>query len=51
MHYPKNMQQQYAATRQAEDLENQNNDNIEGLSAKVKMLKDVSIRREQKTRD
>lgn len=41
MHYPKNMTSGYAATRQAEDLETQNNDNIEGLSAKVRMLKDV----------
>lgn len=34
---------QYAATRQAEDLETQNDDNIQGLSAKVKLLKDVSL--------
>lgn len=44
MHYPKNMQG-YAAQRTAEDIEGQNNDNLEGLSAKVRMLKDVSERR------
>jgi hypothetical protein len=41
MHYPKNLQG-YAATRTAEDLEGQNNEHLEGLSAKVKLLKDVS---------
>ena len=31
----------YASQRQAEDLEGQNDEEIEGLGAKVKMLKDV----------
>lgn len=31
----------YASQRTAEDLESQNEDQLEGLSAKVKMLKDV----------
>ena len=33
----------YASQRQAEDLEGQNDEEIEGLGAKVKMLKDVSL--------
>lgn len=32
----------YAATRQAEDLEGQNDDYLKGLSSKVRLLKDVS---------
>lgn len=33
----------YGSQRTAEDLEGQNDEKLEGLSAKVKMLKDVSI--------
>ena len=33
----------YANNRTAEDLEGQNDEHLEGLSAKVKMLKDVRI--------
>lgn len=33
----------YAANRTAEDLEGQNDEHLEGLSAKVKMLKNVTI--------
>ena len=35
----------YASQRTAEDLESQNEEQLEGLSAKVKMLKDVRGRR------
>lgn len=40
-HYPKHLSG-YAANRTAEDLEGQNEEHLEGLSAKVRMLKDVS---------
>ena len=33
---------QYASNRTAEDLESQNDEELDGLGAKVKMLKDVS---------
>lgn len=33
----------YASQRTAEDLEEQNDERLEGLSARVKMLKDVSL--------
>ena len=36
----------YASQRQAEDLEGQNDEELEGLGAKVKLLKDVSDRGE-----
>ncbi|ORY54486.1 hypothetical protein BCR35DRAFT_272175, partial [Leucosporidium creatinivorum] len=50
MHYPKSMQG-YAAQRTAEDLEGQNNENIEGLSAKVRLLKDITINIGNEVRD
>lgn len=34
---------QYASQRTAEDLESQNEEELEGLGAKVKLLKDVSF--------
>ena len=34
---------QYASNRTAEDLESQNDEELDGLGAKVKMLKDVSV--------
>lgn len=40
-HYPKHLSG-YAANRTADDLEGQNAEHLEGLSAKVRMLKDVS---------
>lgn len=42
MHNPKSMQG-YAANRTAEDLETQNESHLEGLSAQVRMLKQVRV--------
>jgi len=36
-----NQQSQLGGTRYADDLESQNDEMLEGLSAKVKLLKDV----------
>jgi len=40
--YPINPAQQFG-TRYADDLENQNDEMLEGLSSKVKLLKDISV--------
>jgi len=40
--YSQNQQPQFA-TRYTDDLESQNDEMLEGLSAKVKLLKDISI--------
>ena len=40
---PASSNSQYASNRTAEDLESQNEEELEGLGAKVKMLKDVCI--------
>lgn len=38
---PSSSNSQYASQRTAEDLESQNEEELEGLGAKVKLLKDV----------
>lgn len=40
---PSSSNSQYASQRTAEDLESQNEEELEGLGAKVKMLKDVRL--------
>ncbi|SCZ92667.1 BZ3500_MvSof-1268-A1-R1_Chr5-2g08085 [Microbotryum saponariae] len=51
-HYPKHLQGPYAnASRTADDLESQNEDNLQGLSAKVKLLKDITINIGNEVRD
>jgi len=42
---------QYSTRRTAEDLEGQNEEHIEGLSAKVKLLKDITINIGSEVRD
>ncbi|KAK4051278.1 protein transport protein bet1 [Microbotryomycetes sp. JL221] len=50
MHYPKHLQQ-IGSTRRAEDLETQNDDLVQGLSAKVRLLKDITTNIGNEVRD
>jgi len=48
---PASSNSQYASNRTAEDLESQNEEELEGLGAKVKMLKDITISIGNEVRD
>jgi len=48
---PSSSNSAYASQRQAEDLEGQNDEELEGLGAKVKLLKDITINIGNEVRD
>ncbi|KAM0788027.1 hypothetical protein ACM66B_006226 [Microbotryomycetes sp. NB124-2] len=50
MHYPKHLNQ-IGIQRRAEDLETQNDDLVQGLSAKVRLLKDITVNIGNEVRD